>query len=255
MRIARVKVGRRASFAVIEGETAALLAGKPFRRIAKTGETAPLSSLRLLAPVKPSKIVCVGLNYADHAAETGAALPDEPCLFMKPSTAVIGPGDAIVYPKMSARVDYEAELAVVIGRKARNVRAKRWQDYVFGYTVLNDVTARDLQAKDGQWTRAKGFDTFAPIGLWIETEIDPSDLRVTAHVNGVIKQDSRTSKLIFPPAFLVPFMSRIMTLLPGDVIATGTPAGISGMSVGDTVEIEVEGIGVLSNTIVAGKAR
>lgn len=251
MRFARFAAAGQAAFGVIEGQTVHTIEGDPFNGWRKTGERMPLADARLLAPVEPSKIICVGLNYADHAAETGKELPEEPCLFMKPSTGVVGPGERIVYPEMAGRVDYEAELAVVIGKTARNIPEGRWADYVLGYTCFNDVTARDLQAKDGQWTRAKGFDTFAPIGPWIETEVCPDDLAIRSRVNGKLMQDSRTRQLIFPPSFLVGFICRIMTLLPGDVVATGTPAGISGMSVGDVVEVEIEGIGVLENTLAA----
>lgn len=251
MRFARVERGGGRSWCIIEGETAVLIDRPAFEDWQKTGETAPLEDCRLLAPVEPSKIVCVGLNYADHAAETGTTLPEEPCLFIKPSTAVIGPGDGIVFPKMAARVDHEAELAIVISKVAARVPRESWRDFVLGYTCFNDVTARDLQGRDGQWTRAKGFDTFAPIGPWIETAVDPAALGVQARVNGEVRQDSNTRQLIFDPSLLVPFISEVMTLLPGDVIATGTPSGISGMSIGDTVEVEVGGIGVLRNAVVA----
>jgi len=238
-------------YGVIEGNFVYAVEGSIFGRWQKSGSGRAIDKVTLSAPVRPSKIVCVGLNYADHARETGKELPEEPCLFMKPSTAVIGPDEEIVYPKMAGRVDYEAELALVISQKCRNVAAKDWGKYVLGYTCFNDVTARDLQQKDGQWTRAKGFDTFAPVGPWITDSVSPDDLAVTARVNGEVKQSSRTSNLLFPPSYLVPFVSRIMTLLPGDVIATGTPAGISGVSPGDVIEVEIEGIGTLRNTVVA----
>ena len=205
---------------------------------------------RFLAPVQPSKIIAVGLNYRDHAREMGLELPGEPILFMKPSTAVIGPFEEIRYPSQSSRVDYEAELAVVIGTACRNVRASRAKDCILGYTCLNDVTARDLQAKDGQWTRAKSFDTFAPIGPWIATDIeDPHALSITARLNGEVKQSSNTSNLIFSVFELVEFISSVMTLKPGDVIATGTPSGVGPMLPGDEIAIEIEGIGVLSNRV------
>jgi len=255
VRFARVEIGASISYCIIEGETAVLIDGPPYGDYNKTGQTAPLAECRLRAPVEPSKIVCVGLNYADHAAETGTALPEEPCLFMKPSTAVTGPNDDIIFPRMAARVDHEAELGVVIAKRAAKAPRENWRDFVLGYTCFNDVTARDLQAKDGQWTRAKGFDTFAPVGPWIETGLDPSALSIQARVNGEVRQDSNTRHLIFDPSFLIPFISEVMTLLPGDIIATGTPAGISGMSVGDTVEIEIGGIGVLRNTVAAPEGR
>ncbi len=205
---------------------------------------------RFLAPVQPSKIIAVGLNYRDHAREMGLEPPGEPILFMKPATAVIGPFDEIRYPSQSSRVDYEAELAVVIGTACRNVRASQAKDCILGYTCLNDVTARDLQAKDGQWTRAKSFDTFAPIGPWIATDIeDPHALSITARLNGEVKQSSNTSNLIFSVFELVEFISSVMTLKPGDVIATGTPSGVGPMLPGDEIAIEIEGIGVLSNRV------
>jgi 2-keto-4-pentenoate hydratase/2-oxohepta-3-ene-1,7-dioic acid hydratase in catechol pathway len=199
--------------------------------------------------------VALGLNYRDHAAEFGHPLPEEPLLFMKPSTAVIGPDEDIVYPAMSRQVDYEAELAVVIGRTCRHVKEEDFRDYVLGYTAINDVTARDLQRKDGQFTRSKSFDTFAPLGPWIETAIpDPDNLTVEAYLNGERRQHSSTANMVFGVATLVSFISRIMTLWPGDVIATGTPAGIGPMAPGDVVEIRVEGIGRLQNRVVTERA-
>jgi 2-keto-4-pentenoate hydratase/2-oxohepta-3-ene-1,7-dioic acid hydratase in catechol pathway len=203
--------------------------------------------VRLLSPCLPSKVVAVGLNYRDHAEEMGLAMPEEPILFLKPSTSVIGPGDMIVLPPQSTRVDYEAELAIVISKSAKNVPREKAHEYILGLTCLNDVTARDLQSKDGQWTRAKGFDTFCPIGPWIDTEIDGSDLKIELVLNGETKQESRTSNLIFNSAKLVEFISAVMTLHPGDVIATGTTSGIGPMGPGDTVEVRIEGIGSLVN--------
>ena len=208
-----------------------------------------LSNVRLLAPCSPSKIVAVGLNYRDHAEELNMKLPEEPLLFLKPSSSVIGPGDTVIMPPQSARVDYEAELAIVIGKEAKRVPEKDAGAVILGYTCLNDVTARDLQSKDGQWTRAKGFDTFCPIGPWIDTDIDPSDLKIDLLLNGVIKQSSRTSNLIFSPDKLVEFITNVMTLYPGDVIATGTTSGIGPMADGDTVEVRIEGIGSLTNRV------
>jgi len=194
--------------------------------------------------------VAVGLNYRDHASEMGLEIPKEPILFLKPSTSVIGPQEAIVYPSQSSRVDYEAELGVVIGRTCKDVDARDAKDYILGYTCLNDVTARDLQAKDGQWTRAKSFDTFAPIGPWIATDIeDPHTLSIQARLNGETKQSSNTSNLIFTVYELIDFISHIMTLREGDIIATGTPSGIGPMSLGDEIAIEIEGIGVLVNRV------
>jgi 2-keto-4-pentenoate hydratase/2-oxohepta-3-ene-1,7-dioic acid hydratase in catechol pathway len=206
---------------------------------------------RILAPVLPSKILAVGLNYRDHAMEMGHDLPASPILFMKPSTAVIGPEEAIVYPSQATRVDYEAELAVVIKQRCRNVRPEDARAVILGYTCLNDVTARDLQAKDGQWTRAKSFDTFAPLGPWIETDLaDPHDLAIRARLNGKTVQSSHTGNLIFSVFELVAFISSVMTLERHDVIATGTPSGIGPMARGDEVTIEIDGIGTLTNAVV-----
>jgi 2-keto-4-pentenoate hydratase/2-oxohepta-3-ene-1,7-dioic acid hydratase in catechol pathway len=207
--------------------------------------------IRLLAPVTPSKIVAIGLNYADHAAEANRELPKEPMLFIKPSTAVIGPGDEIIYPPQTANLHYEGELAIVIGKPAKNVAMEQARGHVLGYTCANDVTARDLQRRDVQFTRGKGFDTFAPLGPWIITGLDPSDLAIQTRLNGQIRQNSRTSKLIFSCDYLVSFISSVMTLLPGDVISTGTAAGVGPMQPGDVVEVEIEGIGCLRNTIAA----
>jgi len=212
----------------------------------------PLShkDVRLLAPARPSKIVCVGLNHRPHAKELGMKIPAEPVIFLKPSTSVIGPGSEIIYPESAGRVDYEAELAVVIKKTARHVSKKEAKRYILGYTCFNDVTARNLQAKDGQWTRAKSFDTFAPIGPWIETELSPENLRLRTYLNGQIKQDFRTSEFIFCISHLLEFISRIMTLLPGDVIATGTAKNVGPMCPGDEVVVEIEGIGKLKNRVV-----
>ncbi len=210
-----------------------------------------LNEVKLLPPCSPSKIVAVGLNYADHAREVKLPVPEEPLLFLKPPSSVVGPGDPILIPRQSSRVDYEAELAVVIGRIATKLSREEAKGSILGYTCLNDVTARDLQTKDGQWTRAKSFDTFCPIGPWIETDLDPSDLRIELFLNGERKQDSRTSNLIFDPFVLVEHISAIMTLCPGDVIATGTTSGIGPVEAGDTVEVRIEGIGSLVNPVEA----
>lgn len=212
----------------------------------------PLDRVNLLPPSQPTKVIAVGLNYRDHAEEMGVPVPDEPLLFMKPASSVIGHGDPIVLPNQSARVDYEAELAVVMGQSARRVAAGDAAQYIRGYTCLNDVTARDLQQKDGQWTRAKGFDTFCPLGPWLVTDVDPSDLAIELFLNGERKQKSRTSHLIFHPHELVEFISGIMTLNPGDVIATGTTSGIGPMAPGDSVEVRIEHIGSLVNPVSGG---
>jgi 2-keto-4-pentenoate hydratase/2-oxohepta-3-ene-1,7-dioic acid hydratase in catechol pathway len=257
MRIVRFELTGRTGYGILEGEKISVLWSTPYAGGLKNtvGEMLSLPAVKLLAPCEPSKIVALGLNYRDHAEEFGHPIPEEPLIFLKPSTAVIGPDDDIVYPAMSRRVDYEAEMAVVIGRTCRQVREAEALDYILGYTCINDVTARDLQQKDGQWTRAKGFDTFAPLGPWIETGIpDPGNLTVEAYLNGERRQHSSTHNLIFGVAAQVSFISRIMTLLPGDVIATGTPSGIGPMQSGDTVEIRVEGIGTLRNRIVPERA-
>jgi len=216
-----------------------------------TGATYPLPDVRLLAPVLPSKVVAIGRNYLEHARETGSEPPAEPLIFLKPSTAVVGPGDAIVRPvQLSHRVDYEGELAIVFGRLCRDVPAARVPEVIFGYTCANDVTARDLQAKDGQWARAKGFDTFCPLGPWIETALDPGDVRLTTTVNGEVQQDSRTSLLIHDITTLVTYVTAVMTMLPGDVLLTGTPEGIGPVVAGDGVSVTIEGIGTLTNRVV-----
>jgi 2-keto-4-pentenoate hydratase/2-oxohepta-3-ene-1,7-dioic acid hydratase in catechol pathway len=199
---------------------------------------------------KPTKIVAVGRNYAEHAKELGNDVPSELIIFLKPPTAVLAPGGTIIRPSMSQRVDHEGELAIVIGREAKNVSAARWRDYVQGFTCANDVTARDLQMRDVQYTRAKSFDTFLPLGPHIETDLDPSRLRIQTRVNGAIKQDDNTEQMIFKCDVIIEFITQVMTLLPGDVILTGTPAGIGPLNAGDTVEVEIEGIGVLRNVVV-----
>ena len=216
----------------------------------RSGETLELNEVKLLAPTSPSKIVCVGRNYREHAAELGNKMPEEPLLFLKPSSSLVGPNDRIELPPQSQQVEHEGELGVVMGLTARKLtEADDPLSYVFGYTCVNDVTARDLQRKDVQFTRGKGFDTFCPVGPWIVTDIDPAKVNVTTRVNGEVKQNGNTADMAFPVAFLIRYISSIMTLYPGDLIATGTPAGVSRMRHGDIVEVEVEGIGVLKNPI------
>lgn len=210
----------------------------------------PLENVSLLAPVVPSKIICVGLNYIDHARELGMPIPDEPILFLKPPSSVIGPGDGIRIPPQSRRVDHEAELAVVISKQCTNVQAADADDVIMGYTCFNDVTARDLQEKDGQWTRAKSFDTFSAVGPYIASGIDPSDLGIVCRVNGEVKQDSCTKNLIFDVPYLIEFISSVMTLEEGDIISTGTPPGVGQLRSGDVVEVEIEHIGVLKNAVL-----
>lgn len=213
------------------------------------GEVIPLSEVTLLPPCQPSKIVCVGLNYVRHAEELKMSLPDEPILFLKPPSSVLAPEGRIVLPQSSKQVDFEGEMAVVIGKRCRNIKADEADGHILGYTCFNDVTARDLQKKDGQWTRAKSFDTFAPFGPWIG-KIDPSNAEIRTRINGRTMQSSNTSDLIFSVPRLVQFISSVMTLEPGDVIATGTPPGVGQLQRGDVVEVEIEGIGVLRNTAV-----
>jgi len=227
------------------------LEGDCFSTPARRKARHPLSQVRLLPPCSPTKVVAVGLNYRDHARELGFPVPDEPIIFLKPPTSVIGPGDAIVHPRMSSQVDYEAELGIVIKDRISAIKPGEAYGHILGYTCANDVTARDLQKKDGQWTRAKSFDTFCPIGPWIETDLDPGDLLVESYLNGERKQSSRTSQLIFGIDWLVSFISGIMTLCPGDLIITGTPAGIGPMVPGDEVEVRIEGIGTLKNRVIA----
>ncbi|MDM7911935.1 MAG: fumarylacetoacetate hydrolase family protein, partial [Methanotrichaceae archaeon] len=217
-------------------------------RIVSSGEILSLDDVELLAPCQPSKIICVGLNYMSHATEFKMPIPEEPILFIKPPSAVLSPGGEIIYPQSSRQVDYEGELGIVIGKRCKAVTADEAEKYILGYTCFNDVTARDLQKKDGQWTRAKSFDTFAPFGPWI-AKMDPSHVDIQTRVNGVIKQKSNTSDLIFSVPRLVEFISNVMTLEPGDVIATGTPSGVGPLQKGDVVEVEIEGIGVLKNSV------
>ncbi|HVV09852.1 fumarylacetoacetate hydrolase family protein [Amycolatopsis sp.] len=251
MRLARIAHAGGVAFASIEGEgdSAQVLeiAEHPFGNPNFTGKRWPLADVRLLAPILPSKVIAVGRNYAAHAAEFGNEVPTSPMIFLKPSTSVIGPNAAIKLPAESQQVDYEGELAVVIGQPIRNVPASRAASVILGYTVANDVSARDLQRADGQWGRAKGFDTFCPLGPWIETSIDASDLALRTELNGEVKQDSRTSLLIHKIPELVEFISGVMTLLPGDVILTGTPAGVGPIVDGQQVSVTIEGIGTLTN--------
>jgi 2-keto-4-pentenoate hydratase/2-oxohepta-3-ene-1,7-dioic acid hydratase in catechol pathway len=260
MKILRFVINRAIKYGVLEGGRVKVMQGTPYSYFGKLGgslrlaeSTYKLEEVRLLAPCLPSKIVALGLNYRSHAEETKLQIPSVPLIFLKPSTAVIGPEDKIVYPRVSKRVDYEGELAVVIGRKAKAVDETRAKEYILGYTCLNDVSARYEQRDDVQWTRAKSYDTFSPIGPYIETGISPDDLKLETYLNGELRQSTRTSDLIFPVDMLVSFISSVMTLLPGDVIATGTPSGIGRMKPGDVVEVKIEGIGTLRNYVVAQK--
>jgi 2-keto-4-pentenoate hydratase/2-oxohepta-3-ene-1,7-dioic acid hydratase in catechol pathway len=260
MRIVRYSLKGEVGFGVLEDENVAAISPHPFAAFEYTGERFPTEEARLLAPVLPTKVVAVGRNYAEHARELGNEVPPEPVIFLKPSTAVIGQGDPIVHPTGVDRIDYEGELAVIVGKVGRRLREEDALQGVLGFTCANDVTARTLQATDGQWTRAKGFDTFCPLGPWIETDLDSSDLAVRTVVNDEQRQSSRTSLLERSVAALLAFISSVMTLLPGDVVLTGTPAGVGPLTVGDRVEVEVEGVGVLANPVVAepsptGRAR
>ncbi|HEX2744194.1 MAG TPA: fumarylacetoacetate hydrolase family protein [Streptosporangiaceae bacterium] len=275
MRIARFAKGDGVAYGVVEGEpqggqpgtggatdlglTIAELYGHPFGvdpgGVRLTGNRYPLAEVRLLAPVLPSKVVAVDRNYPPEldGQELDGEAPPEPVLFLKPSTSVTGPGDAIKYPvKLTERVDFEGELAVIIGRLCRQVPPERADEVIFGYTCANDVTARDLQARDGQWTRAKGFDTFCPLGPWMETGTNPADLDLTTTVNGAVRQQARTSKLRWKVPELVAYVSQVMTLLPGDVLLTGTPAGVGPLTSGDQVSVTIESIGTLTNRVVIG---
>ncbi|MDO5738895.1 MAG: fumarylacetoacetate hydrolase family protein [Ornithinimicrobium sp.] len=255
MRIARFTAGDDPHFGLVDGagEKIAEITGDPlYTRIELTGETFLVEDVRLLAPVIPrSKVVAVGRNYADHAAEMGNEVPPEPLLFLIPNTSVCGPGDPVVIPSLTQEVSYEAELAVVIGRLCKDVAAEDARGVIFGYTVANDVTARDLQRSDGQWARAKGMDTFTPIGPWIETDLDVTDLRVISRLDGQVRQDGTTADMVHGIGAIIEYVSAAFTLLPGDIILTGTPAGVGQVEAGQRVEVEVEGIGSMSNPFVS----
>ena len=251
MRIVRFVAGKQPRYGVVEDTVVREIHGDIFGKFAVTGRTHSLKRIRLLAPTEPSKIVGIGLNYRDHAEELKLQAPDEPIIFLKSPSATLPHRGQIIYPKSCGRLDYEAELGIVVKRTARAVPVEKAHRYILGYVCFNDVTARDLQRKDGQWTRSKSFDTFAPFGPWVETDLDLSDAPIRAFLNGVIRQESNINDLIFEVPYLIHFVSTVMTLYPGDVITTGTPSGIGPMRPGDTIEIEVEGIGRLSNTVVA----
>ena len=259
MRIARFSVDDEPRYGVVETDdpeglvgTVNVLDSDPLYRSAQfTGEKLQLADVRLLAPVIPrSKVVCVGRNYAAHAAELGNDVPKEPMIFLKPNTSVIGPRDGIVYPEQTNDLHFEGELAIVIGRICRDLPKERVNEVIFGYTIANDVTARDLQKSDGQWARAKGYDTFCPLGPWISTEFDASDVRVSTELNGEPKQDGRTSQFIFDIPEVLAYITSFTTLLPGDVVLTGTPAGVGPMLPGDEVAVSIEGIGTLTNKVI-----
>jgi 2-keto-4-pentenoate hydratase/2-oxohepta-3-ene-1,7-dioic acid hydratase in catechol pathway len=259
VRIARFSVDDEPKYGVVETDdpeglvgTVAVLDSDPlYRPVQFTGEQLQLADVRLLAPVIPrSKVVCVGRNYRAHAEELGNEVPTEPLIFFKPNTSVIGPRDGIVYPEQTNDLHFEGELAIVIGRICRDLPRERAEEVIFGYTIANDVTARDLQKSDGQWARAKGYDTFCPLGPWISTDLDVADLRVTTTLNGEPKQDGRTSQFIFDIPEVLAYITSFTTLLPGDVVLTGTPAGVGPMLPGDEVAISVEGLGTLTNKVI-----
>jgi 2-keto-4-pentenoate hydratase/2-oxohepta-3-ene-1,7-dioic acid hydratase in catechol pathway len=250
MRLVRFRFGDRIATGFVEGDDVRVLQGTFFENPVPSQDRIPMDDVRLLAPVLPSKVVAVGKNYAAHAKEFGQEVPEEPLLFLKPSTAVSGPGDDIRLLPISRRVDYEGELAVVIGRIARSVATEDALGYVLGYACGNDVTLRDLQHANDQWARAKGFDGSCPLGPWIETELDAADLRIETRLNGETRQSARTSEMVFGVATLIAYITQFMTLLPGDVIMTGTPEGVGKLEPGDEVEVEIEGIGVLANRAV-----
>lgn len=238
------------AYGVVEDGTISVIEPHPFTFHRPTGRQVPLDGVRLLAPVIPSKVVCVGRNYRDHAAELGNEVPEAPLLFLKPSTAVIGPYEPIRYPAdQTSEVHYEGELAVVIGRLISDVSPEDARAGIYGFTCANDVTARDLQRAEPQWTRAKGFDTFCPLGPAIATDVDPAGLRLRTYVDGEVRQDATTAEMIFAAAEITSYVSKVMTLLPGDVILTGTPAGVGPVLPGQTVRVEIEGIGLLENPV------
>lgn len=250
LRVVRIRVEDDARYGLADDAVITLISDEPFA-MWETDGTVPLATAKLLPPVTPTKVVCVGLNYRRHAEEMGDPIPDVPVLFMKPATAVVGPEHEIVIPPDVGRVDHEAELGIVIGRRTHRVSADEAPHHILGYTCGNDVTARDVQKADGQWTRAKSYDTFCPLGPWIETDVeDPAALTVECYLNGELKQSSPTSDMIWHPHELVSFISGVMTLLPGDVVLTGTPGGIGPMKAGDTVEVRISGVGSLVNAVV-----
>jgi 2-keto-4-pentenoate hydratase/2-oxohepta-3-ene-1,7-dioic acid hydratase in catechol pathway len=251
LKIVRYANGGRPAWGVLEDQEVRAATGEPFVDLAPGEVVGSLDEVRLLAPVVPTKVMCVGRNYKEHAAEFGNPVPEQPLLFLKPPSSIVGPGDDVVYPEPSKRVDHEAELIVVIGRTADRVSRADAMSVVGGYTCGNDVTARDIQKSDGQWTRGKGFHTFCPLGPWVETDYDPSDVRVAGSVNGDVRQDGRTRDMIFDIPYLIEYISAFTRLEVGDVIMTGTPEGVGPVEVGDTMTVEVEGLGALSNPVVA----
>lgn len=252
MRLARFSQGAEPKFGILDGPELVVLAKHPLVSLETTGERVATKEVKLLAPTIPSKIVCIGMNYAAHAAEINHEVPSEPLMFFKPNTTVIGPGDTIVLPWQSEKVELEIELAIVVGKITKDITREQAKEHIWGFTIANDVTARDLQFSDLQWARSKGFDTFCPIGPWIETDFDPEDQQLESRVNGELRQRANVHEMVNDPYSLLAYVSENVTLLPGDVIVTGSPAGISKISDGDIVECEIEGIGTLINPVVQG---
>ncbi|GAA3619484.1 fumarylacetoacetate hydrolase family protein [Marihabitans asiaticum] len=257
MRIARYTTGDDPVYGLVDGagEKIAEVTGDPlYQRIELTGATTTVEDVRLLAPVIPrSKIIGIGRNYRDHAAEMGSEVPDEPMMFLVPNTAVVGPGEPVVIPELTKEVSFEGELAVIIGRMCKDIEPEEVRKVIFGYTIANDVTARDLQRGDGQWARAKGLDTFCPLGPWIETDLDPQDVRIVTTLDGEIRQDGHSSDMVHGVAELISYASKAFTLLPGDVILTGTPAGVGPVVAGQRVEVDIDAIGTLANPFVSAE--
>lgn len=250
MKWVRFEYQNQVKYGLLQNNQIQIAVGTPFSSFTMSGVAIPVSKAKLLAPCAPSKAVCIGLNYRDHAQEMNLVLPTEPLMFLKPSSSVIGPDEAIEYPDLTQDLQYEAELAIVIGKRAKHIKAAQAKNYILGYTCANDVTARDLQKKDGQWIRGKSFDTFLPLGPCIETDVDPANIDIALLLNGELKQKSNTRQLIFTIEELIEHITAVMTLYPGDVILTGTPSGVGPMQKGDTVQVSLAGIEVLSNHIV-----
>ena len=251
MKIARFRLNDEFLFGIVDGPELVVLKGHPLvNNYETTGQRVPLKEVKLLAPTMPSKVVCIGKNFAAHAAEIGEDVPEEPLIFLKPNSAIVGPGDAIVIPKLSKQIELEAELVIVIGEMAKDVSVEDAMSKVWGFTIANDVTARDLQFSDGQWARSKAFDTFCPLGPWIETEFVPDDQIIESRVNGEVRQHASLSEMIHNVPAIIKHVSEVMTLLPGDIILTGTPAGIGLIQAGEIIECEVEGIGTLVSPVI-----